>query len=92
MSSSAAILKTDQGPSIPKKNHQYDYELLSKRLLEIKNKAFGRFVDTEAIIIQAEPEIDYQTVVSTMDASRSIDVEGKKISLFPKLSVSALVL
>ncbi len=92
LSSSAAILKTRGGPSLPKKNGEYDFQSLSLRLLEIKKKAMGRFTDTESIIIQAEPEIDYQTVVSTMDATRSITIDGNQYSLFPKISVSALVL
>lgn len=92
LSSAAAILRTEQGPSIPKVNDQYDFNQLSQRLFEIKQKVVGRFMDTESIIIQAEPEIDYQTLVSTMDASRSILVNGQEITLFPKVAVSATVL
>lgn len=92
LSSSAAIMKTEQGPSLPKKNGGYDFELLSNRLYEIKKRVVGKFQDSESIIIQAEPQIDYQTLVSTMDATRSIRLQGKRISLFPNVSVSALVL
>ncbi|NIR51373.1 hypothetical protein GWO43_22580 [candidate division KSB1 bacterium] len=92
LSSSAAIMKSEQGPSLPKRDGEYDYETLSRRLYEIKQKAIDRFKDSESIIIQAEPQIDYQTLVSTMDATRSITLEGQRVSLFPKVSVSALVL
>lgn len=92
LSSAAGILRSEQGPSIPKVNGEYDYDLLTERLYEIKQKAAGRFTDTESIIIQAEPDIDYQTLVSTMDASRAITVEDREISLFPRVAVSAAVL
>lgn len=92
LSSAAGILKTEQGPSIAKVNGEYDYAQLSQRLYEIKQKAMGRFKDTDSIVIQAEPQIDYQTLVSTMDASRSISIEDRQISLFPRVSFSASVL
>ena len=92
LSSSGAILKSKDGPSIPIKNGEYDYELLANTLYEIKKKAEGRFKDSNSIIIQAEPDINYQTLVSTMDASRLINIKGKKMSLFPNVSVSAFVL
>ncbi|RMD91986.1 MAG: hypothetical protein D6813_06650 [Calditrichaeota bacterium] len=92
ISTAAGILHSDQGPSIPKKNGEYDYETLARRLYEIKQKALGKFKDTDSIIIQAEPEVDYQTLVSTMDASRSIKLQGREIALFPKVSLSAAVL
>ncbi len=92
LSSAAAILGTSRGPSLPKKNGEYDFEGLARRLLEIKEKAAGRFEDSDAIVIQAEPQVDYQTIVSTMDATRAIVVDGTHYTLFPKVSVSALVL
>lgn len=93
VSSSTAVMKAEKGrPSVPKKNGEYDYETLAQTLFEIKQKAVGRFEDTDSIVIQAEPKIDYQTLVSTMDASRSIILEGKQESLFPNVSVSASLL
>jgi biopolymer transport protein ExbD len=92
LSSAAAIMRSEQGPSIPKVNGSYDFNQLSQKLYEIKQKAIGRFADTNSIIIQAEPHIDYQTLVSTMDASRSISIAGRELSLFPKVAVSAAVL
>ncbi|MFQ5602144.1 MAG: ExbD/TolR family protein [bacterium] len=93
VSSSQAILKNrDHGPSIPLKNGQFDYALLTKQLYEIKKKAKGRFKDTDSVIIQAEASIDYQTLVSTMDATRMIKLDGEIIGLFPNVSLSAVTL
>lgn len=92
ISSATAILKSDDGPSVPLKNGEYDYESLADKLYQIKQKAAERFQDNNSITIQAEPEIDYQTLISTMDASRAITIEGKRYALFPNVSVSASVL
>ncbi len=92
LSSSTAILKTGDGPSIPLNNGEYDYAMLAEKLFEIKKKAAGRFKDNNSVIIQAEPNIAYQTLVSTMDASRLIKMNGEKMSLFPNVSVSAVIL
>ena len=93
ISSAAAVLISDNGkPSIPKKNGQYDYELLTKKLYEIKGKVGDRFEDNTSITIQAEPTIDYQTLVSTMDAARSIRLADHDVLLFPNASVSAGIL
>ena len=91
-SSSAVLLKKKDGPSIPKVNGEYDYDLLAKTLYSIKKKAAGRFKDINAIVIQAEPKVNYQTLVSTMDASRSIKVDNNRVLLFPEVSISALIL
>lgn len=93
ISSSAAVFKKKKkGPSIPKVNGQYDYELLAQILYKIKRKAQDKFKDANSIIIQAEPQVDYQTLVSTMDASRSIKLAHERVLLFPDVSVSALIL
>ncbi|RMD95082.1 MAG: biopolymer transporter ExbD [Calditrichaeota bacterium] len=92
ISSALAVLrpKDGTGPSIPKKaDGSFDFDQLSKKLLEIKEKAEGKFPDLENIIIQAEPEIDYQTLVSTMDASRSIIIDHRRLILFPQVALSA---
>ncbi len=91
-SSSAVMQKKKKGPSIPKVNGEYNYELLAKTLYSIKKKATGRFKDTNSIVIQAEPKVAYQTLVSTMDATRSIKVDNNRVLLFPEVSVSALIL
>lgn len=92
ISSALAVLRPEsgEGPSIPlRADGTYDFELLSQKLYEIKQSAEGKFPDTETIIIQAEPNVDYQTLVSTMDAARSIRVEERTVVLFPQVSLSA---
>jgi biopolymer transport protein ExbD len=81
------------GPALPvNTNGEYDLAGLSRKLYEVKQKAGAGFADPEAIVIQAEPEISYQILVSTMDAARSIRVEGKNVTLFPNVALSAGVL
>ncbi len=92
LSSSLAILKTGgkDGPTIPNfEDGAYDYDMLAQRLFEIKKEAVGKFTDIEKIVIQAEPDISYQVLVSTMDASRNIVVDDRKYTLFPDVSLAA---
>ena len=91
ISSSMAVLsgKSSGEPSIGLKNGEYDFESLTKKLYEIKQKAVNRFPDIDKIIIMAEPDIDYQTLVSTMDASRAIKINGEYKDLFPDVALSA---
>jgi len=70
----------------------YDYQALSQQLYEIKKKAGNNFADPESIVIQAEPKIRYQILVSAMDAARSIRLGEKTVSLFPNVSLSAGVI
>jgi biopolymer transport protein ExbD len=94
VSSSLAVLsgKKKGEPTIPLLNNDYDFDLLSQKLFEIKKKAVKKFPDSNQIIIMAEPNVKYQTIISTMDATRSIKDEGKLISLFPDVSLSAGIL
>jgi biopolymer transport protein ExbD len=95
ISSSLAILKGDneKSPSIPKsETGEYNFEELSDKLFEIKKKALGKFSDIDKIVIQAEPEINYQILVSSMDAARNIRVEDKVFELFPDVSLAAGVI
>ncbi len=93
LSSASAVLRSRPAePSIPLKDGEYDYAALAEQLYAIKMKAADRFQDTESITIQAEPNIDYQTLVSTMDAARAIRLDGRQIALFPKASISAAML
>lgn len=90
LSSSMAVLAGDQAgePSIPLVNGEYDFNTLSVKLLELKSKA-SEFPDSEQIIIMAEQDIDYQTIISTMDATRSYIVGDQEFTLFPDVSLSA---
>lgn len=93
ISSSLAVLAGNrQGePSIPLRNGVHDFYELSLKLHEIKNRAGNRYIDTGHIILMAEPDVDYQTVVSTMDAARSIRLNGRRVELFPDVSLSAII-
>ncbi len=72
ISSAMAILRNEAGVSVPKKrDDSYDYEMLNQQLMLIKTGVENRFADAKKVIIMAEPEIDYQTLVSTMDAARN---------------------
>ena len=93
ISSSLAVLRPGEGetgPSIPVKSEgEYNFSELSKKLYELKLKADGKFPDLENITIQAEQAVDYQTLVSTMDAARSYKKDRKTVLLFPEVSLSA---
>lgn len=91
ISSALAVLSGDRTgePTIPLKNGEHDYKTLSEKLYEIKKKATDRFPDTEQIIVMAELNVDYQTVISTMDAARMISDGGQFVVLFPDVSLSA---
>ena len=95
ISSSLAILKgeAENSPSIPKDaNDKYNFEELSTKLFEIKKQAIGKFSDIDKIVIQAEPDINYQVLVSSMDAARNVTVDDKMFELFPDVSLAAGVI
>ena len=93
ISSSLAVLAGSRAgePSIPIRDGAYDFRELSLKLHEIKKKAGDRFIDSDHIILMAEPIVNYQTVVSTMDAARSIRLNGTVVELFPEVSLSAVI-
>ncbi len=74
----------------------YDYEALSRKLYDIKNRlreiikksGIGQYPDSTRIILTAEPDVLYQTVISTMDAARSVLIDGKLERLFADVSLS----
>lgn len=56
-------------PTIPKKpNGDYDYELLNKKMLEIKRTPTA--AGETKVIVNANPDILYDTVVQVLDACR----------------------
>lgn len=73
--------------ALPKAQGLYDFERLSALLLQLK----GQIPQQEEIILLSEPEISYETIIQTMDASREtlIVKEGNKepVSLFPNVSI-----
>ncbi len=68
-------------PTIPKKGTEFDYELLGRKMLEIKKSP--QAASETKVIINANAEILYETVVAVMDACRGKQVlkpaEGGKM-------------
>ncbi len=75
--------------AVPKKDDQYDMEMLSKLLLRLK----AQYPDKEDATILMEPGIEYDYLIQVMDAVRSAKVqeedseEVQKILLFPDISI-----
>ncbi len=92
LSTSRAVLRDQQtgGPTIPiLSDGNYDYAKLSSHLYEIKRKISGTAFDSKRVIVQVAMEIEYQVLVDTIDAARSIRVENKQYELFPDVVISA---
>ena len=75
--------------AIPKKNHRYDMEMLSKILMRLKK----RYPDKEDATILMEPDIEYDHLIQIMDAVRGAQVYAEdsrnveKTVLFPDISI-----
>ncbi len=69
-------------PSIPIVGDKYDYEALTKKLVEVKSA----FRNETKVIIQGEPQIEYDIIVKVMDASRQEGFGGQE--LFPDVMLS----
>jgi biopolymer transport protein ExbD len=71
-------VQSERGPIL-----DFDYAGLTRKMAEIKDKVAGP-EDTK-VIINANPEITYESVIATMDAARN---QGPKV-LFPDVLLSA---
>ena len=75
--------------AIPKKDDQYDMEMLTEMLMRLKAK----FPEKEDATVLMEPEIEYDHLIQIMDAVRGaeVQVEGsekmEKMLLFPDISI-----
>ena len=75
--------------AIPKKDDQYDMEMLTKMLMRLKAK----FPEKEDATVLMEPEIEYDYLVQIMDAVRGAEVQVEhsekmeKMLLFPDISI-----
>ena len=75
--------------AIPKKDDQYDMEMLSKMLLRLK----AQYPEKEDATILMEPDIEYDYLIQVMDAVRIAKVqvedseEVQKLILFPDISI-----
>lgn len=75
--------------AIPKKDGQYDMQMLHEMLTRLK----GRFPEKQDATVLMEPEIEYDYLIQIMDAVRGAEVQAegseevKKIVLFPNISI-----
>jgi len=75
--------------AFPKKDDQYDMEMLSKMLMRLKAK----YPEKEDATVLLEPEIEYDYLVQVMDVVRGVQVqvegteEAEKVVLFPEISI-----
>ncbi len=75
--------------AIPKKDDQYDMDMLSQILMRLKD----RYPDKKDATVLMEPEIEYDYLVQVMDVVRgaTVLVEGSEepegIVLFPDISI-----
>lgn len=75
----------------PTVNGEYDYKKLSLKLQELKRHFVNQDKEKKDILLLAEPDTNYQTIVSTMDAVRSykavIVTDVVDAELFPDISL-----
>ncbi|HHP7235640.1 MAG TPA: hypothetical protein ACFCUC_13500, partial [Desulfobacterales bacterium] len=75
--------------AIPKKNGEYDMEMLSEMLMRLK----AQFPDKEDATVLMEPDIEYDYLIQVMDAVRAAEIreqdseEIRKMILFPDISI-----
>ncbi len=73
----------------PKEDGEYDYKKLAEHLLKIKSN----YPDKTDATVLMEGDIEYDYLVATMDAVRSIEIiqQGQttpqKVALFPDISI-----
>lgn len=87
--------KSGKGPTVGKTpDGKYDYEKLKEKLIELKKKIQGQgFVDENRVILTAEPQIEYQTIINVMDNIQTyVDKEANAIEpLFPEVSFAKML-
>jgi len=75
--------------AIPKKDDQYDMQMLHEILTRLK----AVYPEKEDATVLMEPDIEYDNLIQIMDAVRGAEVpaegseEVKKVVLFPKISI-----
>ena len=76
---------TSGEPTIPNLGGSYDFAALTGKMVEIKNA----FPQESKVIVGAEADIPYETLIQTMDAIREVPGRERKI-LFPDVTLAAL--
>jgi biopolymer transport protein ExbD len=75
--------------AIPKKNDEYDMQMLSEMLARLK----AMYPEKEDATVLMEPDIEYDHLIQIMDAVRGAEVQAEgseevtKIILFPNISI-----
>lgn len=77
--------------TVPKKDKQHDFKKLSTYLQDVKRQLQQANIDKKDIVLLSAPDINYQTIVSTMDTVRSyqtvVAAEVVNAELFPDISL-----
>jgi biopolymer transport protein ExbD len=75
--------------AIPKKDGEYDMEMLTEMLMRLK----AQFPEKEDATVLMEPDIEYDYLIQVMDAVRAAEIqeedseEVRKMILFPDISI-----
>jgi biopolymer transport protein ExbD len=75
--------------AIPKKDDQYDMDMLSKMLIRLK----AQYPEKEDATVLMEPDIEYDYLIQIMDAVRGSEIQAEgseevqRIVLFPDISI-----
>jgi biopolymer transport protein ExbD len=75
--------------AIPKKDDQYDMEMLSRMLIRLK----AQYPEKEDATVLMEPDIEYDYLIQVMDAVRGSEIRSEEseevgqIILFPDISI-----
>ena len=73
----------DTGPDIPKKDNDWDFAELNRRLRELKDNHSQEI----SLILAAEDDIPYEVLINAMDYSRGTSIEP----LFPDFTLTRCV-
>jgi biopolymer transport protein ExbD len=78
----------DAGPTIPKNpDGTYNYDLLRKKLIEVKKKIVGKgYVDEDRAVITASADIEYQVIIDVMDKIQTYEEGNNVLPLFPQIN------
>jgi len=83
-------------PDIPCKSNgvctgleDYDWNSLSQKLFDIKEKAKAEDRDSDSVVLLSESNIRYEILIGAMDASRAYKAsDGQKSKLFPAVQIA----
>jgi biopolymer transport protein ExbD len=86
VNSENAILGQEGEPTVPRKGDgTYDYAALNAQMMQLK----GAFPKETKVIIAADPDVPYESLIQTMDAVRETRDAARR-ELFPDVTLGAL--